>query len=119
MGKGGDDLRILLIAHGGSSSPGLCTSRTDAAGAPYSGRKRPGHRVSLKDAERSRTRESHFERMCIVFLSTTSVRLKLEISFSIWLDSLEIWFWRRSIRNSKVQISNHNGPTAGVCQKFV
>lgn len=65
LGKGGDDIGILLIAHGGSSSPGLCTSRTDAAGAPYSGRKRPGHRVSLKDAERSRTFESHFERMCI------------------------------------------------------
>lgn len=64
MGKGGDDLGILFIARGGSSSPGLCTSHTDAAGVPCSGRKRPGRRVSLKDAERSRTCESHFECMC-------------------------------------------------------
>ncbi len=64
MGKGGDNLGILLIARGGSSSPGLCTSRTDAAGVPCSGQKRPGRRVSLKDAERSRTCESQFKCMC-------------------------------------------------------
>ncbi len=63
MGKGGDNLGILLIARGGSSSPGLCTSRTDAAGVPCSGQKRPGRRVSLKDAERSRTCESQFKCM--------------------------------------------------------
>lgn len=40
----------LIIAHGGSSSPGLYTSRTGAAGAPCSGRTRPGHPASPKAA---------------------------------------------------------------------
>lgn len=38
-------------ARGGNSSPGPCTSRTGAAGAPCSGRRHPGRRVSLKAAE--------------------------------------------------------------------
>lgn len=40
----------VLIAHGGSSSPGLCTSHTDAAGAPCSGPRHPGHQASPEDA---------------------------------------------------------------------
>ena len=47
----GRDLPVL-IARGGSSSPGLCTSHTGAAGAPCSGQRRPGHRVSPEDAAR-------------------------------------------------------------------
>lgn len=38
------------IAHGGSSSPGLCTSHIDAAGAPCSGQRHPGHQASPEDA---------------------------------------------------------------------
>lgn len=41
----------MIIAHGGSSSPGLYISRTGVAGAPYSGRKHPGRPASLKVAE--------------------------------------------------------------------
>lgn len=41
----------MIIAHGGSSSPGLCISRTGAAGAPYSGQTHPGRPASLKGAE--------------------------------------------------------------------
>lgn len=41
----------MVIARGGSSSPGLYISRTGAAGAPYSGQKRPGRPASLKGAE--------------------------------------------------------------------
>lgn len=41
----------VIIAHGGSSSPGLYISRTGVAGAPYSGQKHPGHPASLKGAE--------------------------------------------------------------------
>lgn len=35
-----------VTAHDGSSSPGLCTSHRDAAGAPCSGQTRPGRRAS-------------------------------------------------------------------------
>lgn len=35
-----------LTVRGGSSSPGPCTSRRDAVGAPCSGQTRPGHRAS-------------------------------------------------------------------------
>lgn len=41
---------LAIIAHGGSSSPGLCISRTGVAGAPCSGRKRPGRPASLRGA---------------------------------------------------------------------
>ena len=41
----------VIIAHGGSSSPGLCTSRTGVAGAPCSGQKRPGRPAFPKVAE--------------------------------------------------------------------
>lgn len=41
----------MIIAHGGSSSPGLYISHTGVAGAPCSGQKRPGRPASLKDAE--------------------------------------------------------------------
>lgn len=40
----------VIIAHDGSSSPGLCISRIGVAGAPYSGQKHPGHLASLKGA---------------------------------------------------------------------
>lgn len=40
----------MIIAHGGSSSPGLYISRTGVVGAPYSGQKHPGHLASLKGA---------------------------------------------------------------------
>lgn len=43
--------RWVIIALGGSSSPGLCISHTGAVGAPCSGRRRPGRPVSPKDAE--------------------------------------------------------------------
>lgn len=39
-----------IIAHGGSSSPGLYISRTGVAGAPYSGQKHPGRPASPKGA---------------------------------------------------------------------
>lgn len=38
----------MIIAHGGSSSPGLYISHTGVVGAPYSGRTHPGHPASLK-----------------------------------------------------------------------
>lgn len=41
----------MIIAHGGSSSPGLYISRTGVVGAPYSGQKHPGHPAFLKAAE--------------------------------------------------------------------
>lgn len=41
----------MIIAHGGSSSPGLYISHTGVAGAPYSGQKHRGHLVSLTGAE--------------------------------------------------------------------
>lgn len=41
----------MIIAHGGSSSPGLYIFHTGVAGAPYSGQKHPGHPASLKGAE--------------------------------------------------------------------
>lgn len=45
----------LVTARDGSSSPGPCTSRRGAAGAPCSGRTRPGHRASRGvSAERRR-----------------------------------------------------------------
>lgn len=43
-----------FIARGGSSSPRLCISRTGAAGAPCSGRTRPGRPASPKVAEEDR-----------------------------------------------------------------
>lgn len=53
-GKGWSDRRRerrSLIARAGSSSPGLYISRTGAAGAPCSGRRRPGRPASPKVAE--------------------------------------------------------------------
>lgn len=41
----------VIIAHDGSSSPGLYISHTGAEGAPCSGQKHPGHLASLKGAE--------------------------------------------------------------------
>lgn len=41
----------MIIAHGGSSSPGLCISRTGVVGAPYSGQKHPGRPAFPKAAE--------------------------------------------------------------------
>ncbi len=41
----------MIIAHGGSSSPGLYISRRGVAGAPYSGQKHPGRPASLMGAE--------------------------------------------------------------------
>lgn len=40
----------MIIAHDGSSSPGLYISHTGAGGAPCSGQKHPGHLASLKGA---------------------------------------------------------------------
>lgn len=40
----------MIIARGGSSSPGLYISHTGAADAPYSGLTHPGHLASLKVA---------------------------------------------------------------------
>lgn len=45
----------VIIAHGGSSSPGLCISHTGVVGALYSGRKHPGRPASLKGAEETNT----------------------------------------------------------------
>lgn len=40
----------VIIAHGGSSSPGPYIFHTGAAGAPYSGRRHPGRLAFLKAA---------------------------------------------------------------------
>jgi len=41
---------MMIIAHGGSSSPGLYISHTGVVGAPYSGQTHPGHPASLEAA---------------------------------------------------------------------
>lgn len=41
----------MIIAHGGSSSPGLCISHTGVVGAPYSGQRHPGRLAFLKAAK--------------------------------------------------------------------
>lgn len=41
----------MIIALGGSSSPGLCISHTGVAGAPYSGQRHPGRLAFLKAAK--------------------------------------------------------------------
>ena len=48
---GGTTVIFGIIAHGGSSSPGLCIFHTDAEGAPYSGLRRPGRQASPKASE--------------------------------------------------------------------
>lgn len=40
----------MIIAHGGSSSPGLYISHTGVVGAPCSGQTHPGRPASLKVA---------------------------------------------------------------------
>lgn len=40
----------MIIAHGGSSSPGLYISHTGVEGAPYSGQTHPGRPAFLKVA---------------------------------------------------------------------
>lgn len=56
----GTDLQVL-IARGGSSSPGLCTSHTNAADAPCSGRRHPSRRASPEDAGKIENTTIHIQ----------------------------------------------------------